>query len=74
MKSYVLTFLLVLLVVVAGCGAKTDAQQETTDVTDSTAEEASTESDMTVEEVTDVETVEEDLSVNDDEDDYGDII
>lgn len=77
MESYVLTFLLVLLVVVAGCGPKTDAQQqETIAVSDSTSEETSmeTESEITVEEVTAVETVEEDLSLNDDEDDYGDII
>jgi ABC-type Fe3+-citrate transport system substrate-binding protein len=77
MKSYVLTFLLILLVVVAGCGAGTDAQQEeTTGISDSTSEEKSmeTESYITVEEVTAVETVEEDLSLNDDEDDYGDII
>ncbi|MEK6867720.1 MAG: hypothetical protein AABX98_02760 [Nanoarchaeota archaeon] len=78
MKSYALVvILLILLVVVAGCGAEPNAQQEeTTDVSDATIEEISmeTESDTTVEEVTAVETVEEDLSLNDDEDDYGDII
>ncbi len=77
MKSYVLTFLLILTVVVAGCGEVTDVEQEETiDISDSTREETSveTETKITVEEVTTVETVEEDLFLNDDEDDYGDII
>lgn len=77
MKSYAQALFFVLLIVIAGCSQKTTP--ETQDVVGSdntTIEETSmeTESEITVEEITTVETVEEDLSLNDEEDDYGDII
>ncbi|MBI5001911.1 hypothetical protein HZC31_00845 [Candidatus Woesearchaeota archaeon] len=69
MKSYALAFFLILLLLVAGCG--TETVEETTSETPSETTETTS---QTVDDVTNVDTVEEDLSVNDEEDDYGDII
>ena len=69
MKSYALVIFLILLLFVVGCG--TETVEQTTSETPSETTEASS---QTVNDVTNVDTVEEDLSVNDEEDDYGDII
>ncbi len=71
MKSYALAFLLILLLFVAGCG-KEEIVEET--ITEEPSSETTETSSQTVDDVTNVETVEEDLSVSDEEDDYGDII
>lgn len=70
MKSYALAFFLILLLLVAGCGKET-VEETLTENSSADAEEAPS---QTVDDVTNVETVEEDFSVNDEEDDYGDII
>ncbi len=70
MKSYALAFLFILLLLVAGCGKEEPVQETTSEASSQTTEAPS----QTVDDVTNVDTVEEDLSVNDEEDDYGDII
>ena len=69
MKSYALITLLLVVLVLAGCSRFTS--QETTDVSVETQEVAE---EAVVEETLDVETVEEDFSSDEQEDDYGDII
>ncbi len=74
MKSYALAFLVILLLFIAGCGKEEVIEETITEEPssgDTSVEEASS---QTVDDVTNVETVEEDISVNDEEDDYGDII
>ncbi len=71
MKSYVLALLLIVILFVAGCGAQKSqtAQQTSSEQTQQTAETP------VLDETTDVDAVEENLSPADStEDDYGDII
>ncbi len=64
-SSYVLGFLFIVIILVSGCGGKSEKlQKETAEQTDLPS----------VEKITDVESVEENFSIDDDEDDYGDII
>lgn len=75
MKSYVLALLLVFILFVAGCGAqKTGLQQgnaQQTSQEQTSAQEAAT---PVLDKATDVEAVDENLSPDSTEDDYGDII
>lgn len=74
MKSYVLALLLVLILFVAGCGAqKTGLQQGNAQQT-SQEQTSAQEATPVLDEATDVEAVDENLSPDSTEDDYGDII
>ena len=70
MKSYALVISLILLLFVVGCG--TEIVEET--ITEEPSSDTTETTSQTVDDVTNVDTVEEDLSVNEEEDDYGDII
>ncbi len=73
MKSYVLALLLIIILLVAGCGAQKTSQSQTSQQT--SAGETATAETPVLDEATDVDTVEENLSPPDStEDDYGDII
>lgn len=74
MKSYALAFFFILLLLVAGCGKEEPVQETTVEEASETISETAEAPSQTVDDVTNVDTVEEDLSVNDEEDDYGDII
>lgn len=69
MKAYALGILLLVVLVLAGCGEKVVDQEVTIDVSTETSTE-----ETVVEETLDVEAVEEDFSPDEQEDDYGDII
>lgn len=75
MKSYVLLLFLFgifLVAFVGGCGNKKTVSDEATEMQETT--EASDAETPVFEQVTDTSAVEEDLSIDTEEDDYGDII
>lgn len=78
MKSYALFFFLLLLgvsLLLGGCGGKETTEQVSEETTAEESEIAEIAAETPVlDEVTDAEVISDDLSLNTEEDDYGDII